>query len=162
MQRRWCAGTVTGPDAGVGPAVIDASVGLKWVLPEPGADAAIALRDRLVAAGSPVYVPDLFWAEAANVLWRLTRGRRASLDRAEAGALLDVLRAAPLTTEPVSPLAGRALEVACVAGITVYDAAYIALAELRGALLWTADRRLVDALAETAWAALARPPGPPG
>jgi predicted nucleic acid-binding protein len=39
--------------------------------------------------------------------------------------------------------------------VTVYDAAYVAVAELRGARLWTADRRLLRSLAGSPWGALA-------
>lgn len=137
-------------DAGPG-AVIDASVGLKWVLPEPGAEIALRLRDRLIETGAPVYVPDLFWAETANVLWRLTRSPRGGLEPEEARGLLDTLRAAPLATTAVGPLADRALEIACATGGPVYDATYIAVAELRGARLWTADARLVRTAAGSGW-----------
>lgn len=141
------------------PAVIDASVALKWVLPEAGAAAALALRDRLAGSGVPVYVPDLFWAETANVVWRLTRTAGAGLDAGEALDLLEVLRSVPFATEPLGLVAGRALEIACEAGITVYDGIYVAVAELRGARLWTADRSLLRALAGTRWAELASPIG---
>jgi predicted nucleic acid-binding protein len=145
---------VTAPDPFAGPAVIDASVGLNWLLPEPGAAAALHLRSRLVEGGVAVYVPDLFWAEAANVLWRLTRSGAARLEAIEARELLEVLRAAPLSTEPVGSVAGRALEIACETGVTAYDATYVAVAELRRARLWTADRRLVAALGGTPWGGL--------
>jgi predicted nucleic acid-binding protein len=145
---------VTAADPFAGPAVIDASVGLKWLLPEPGAEAALHLRSRLVEEGAGVYVPDLFWAEAANVLWRLTRSGAARLEAEEARELLEVLLAAPLSTEPVGSVASRALEIACETGATAYDAAYVAVAELRRARLWTADRRLVATLAGTPWGGL--------
>ena len=54
--------------------VVDAGVGLKWVIDEPGSDAAVAL----VAGRAPV-TSALFWVEAANVL--ATKERRSELDR---------------------------------------------------------------------------------
>jgi predicted nucleic acid-binding protein len=143
-------------------AVIDASVALKWVLPERGSAEAVELRDGLAASGAPAYVPDLFWAEAANALWRLTRVGDRGIDAAEARALLEVLRAAPLTTEPVGPLAARALEIACATGLTAYDAAYVAVAEVRGAEVWTADERLARGLEGTPWAGTVRRVGVSG
>lgn len=131
--------------------MIDASVALKWVLPEPDAAAALALRDRLRETGAPAHVPDLFWAETANVLWRLTRRPGNGLEPEEAHGLLETLRAAPLATTTVGPLAGRALEIACATGGTAYDATYVAVAELRGARVWTADARLVRAVAGSGW-----------
>ena len=132
--------------------MVDASVALKWVRPEVDSEAALALRDRLVAEAAPVHVPDLFWAETANVLWRL--GRAAVLEPDDARAALEALRAAPLRTEAVEPLSGRALEIALETGATVYDAVYVALAELLGARLWTADDRLARAVTGTRWQAV--------
>lgn len=146
---------MSAPDRESGPAVIDASVALKWVLPEPDSAAALGLRDRLAGSGEAAYVPDLFWAETANVLWRLTRSGAPRLEPAEARELVEVLRSAPLSTVPVGPVAGRALQIACETGVTVYDAAYVAVAELRGARLWTADRRLLGSLAGSRWSGLA-------
>ncbi len=137
--------------AGGGAVVVDASVALKWVLPEPDAELARRLFEELAAAGAVVYVPELFWLETGNVLWRLTRGPDARLSPAEALELLDVLRVAPLRSEPVAPLAARALEIGLAVDITTYDAAYVALAELQNARLWTADARLVDRLDGTEW-----------
>lgn len=139
----------------IGPAVIDASIALKWVVPEPGSGAAAALYDRLEQAGVAVYVPDLFWSETASALWRLTRGREALLSPEEAHELFAALRTAPVRTDPVEPISAEALEIALATGATSYDAAYVALAELRDARLWTADRGLIGKLAGTDWEARA-------
>lgn len=141
--------------AGPAAAVVDASIGLKWVLPEPGAEAAIRLIGDLRAAGTAVYVPDLFWLETANALWRLSRGAEAPLSAEEAVESFEVLRETSLRTEPAGPLAARALEIAMAADVTTYDAAYIALAELLRAWLWTADAALLRKLAGTEWGARA-------
>lgn len=146
---------MSGPEVEAGGGVvIDASVALKWVLPERDAEPALQLRERIRSSGAPAHVPDLFWAETANVLWRLTRNPKRRLDPGDASELLEVLRMAPLSTVPVGPLAGRALEIACASGVTVYDATYVAVAEVRGARLWSADRRLVRSLSETEWESL--------
>lgn len=96
-------------------------------------------------------MPDLFWAKTANVLWRLTRSPRGALAAEEARRLLGTLRQAPLRTTAVGPLAGRALEIACAIGGAVYDATYLAVAELPAARLWTADASLVRAAAGSDW-----------
>lgn len=98
-----------------------------------------------------MYVPDLFWSETSNVLRRLTLGRAPSLTLNEARRLVDVLLAAPFRSEPVRPLTGRALEIAGAVGITCYDATYLALAELREAILWTSDGRLARAVEGTVY-----------
>lgn len=135
-------------------AVVDASVALKWILPEANTESALRLRDRLRASGTSMHVPDLFWVECANVLWRLTRPPHHRIEAGEARALLEVLRTAPLFSTRAAPLAGRALEIACATGATAYDAAYVAVAEILGARLWTADGALVSAVAGTEWEGL--------
>lgn len=121
------------------------------MLPEPGADAAARLVEDLRAAGAAVHVPDLFWLETGNALWRLARGPEAPLSAEEAVESFEVLQKASLRTEPAGPLAARALEIAFTADVTTYDAAYVALAELLRARLWTADLALVRKLAGTEW-----------
>ena len=68
--------------------VIDASVALKWVLDEPGTEAADALRDRRLIA------PALWFVEAANALWRGAKIGQLVSD--EVGELLSVLMSAPI------------------------------------------------------------------
>jgi predicted nucleic acid-binding protein len=131
--------------------VVDASVALKWVLPESGTDAALRLYDTLAETGVAVCVPDLFWLETGNTLWRLARGDAGLLTADEAREAFATLRLAPLRTEPMGPMADRVLDIALSADITTYDAAYVALAELMDARLWTADRALVGKVAGTEW-----------
>ena len=44
--------------------VVDASVAIKWVVPEAGSERAITLLDHGLVA------PDLLFSECANILWR--------------------------------------------------------------------------------------------
>ena len=115
--------------------VVDASVGLKWVVDEPGSDAAVAL-----IAGRALVTSALFWAEAANAL--ATKERRGELDR---GALEDAWRdlaQAPLQSVPLDPAgASAALALAAELRHPVYDCCYLQLALARGTAVVTADRR---------------------
>ncbi len=55
------------------PLVVDASVAIKWVVPEPGSDAALALL-----RGRQIFAPDLLIAEcaiAAGTPRKAKRGR---------------------------------------------------------------------------------------
>jgi predicted nucleic acid-binding protein len=57
--------------------VLDASVAAKWLLPvsdEPLALEAIALFVQFSEGKLQLYVPDLFWSEMANVLWKAVAG----------------------------------------------------------------------------------------
>jgi predicted nucleic acid-binding protein len=117
--------------------VVDASVAVKWVIPEVLSDRADALRgraDRLLA-------PDLLLTEAANALWK--KLLRREIRAREAAQALDLLMASGLELEPSAPLLGRALLLARRLRHPVYDCVYLALARAEGATLVTADRRLL-------------------
>jgi len=124
--------------------VIDASVGVKLVLDEPGSDDAHALLARV--ADDPrgrIYVPDLFWAECANVLWKHVK--RLQLAKERAAENLSRLLALPVTELRTRELASTALRLAIEHDISAYDATYVAAAEHADAPLVTADGPLLDA-----------------
>lgn len=56
-------------------AVIDASVGVKFVVPKIGHEAARALLGRIVQGGAPAAFPEFASLEVANALWAKTRRR---------------------------------------------------------------------------------------
>ena len=119
---------------------VDASVAVKWFLPEIHGDAALRVLER----HAPLVAPDLLFAEVGNVLWKRARRREASMQ--EARATLTALVKLPLHVYPARSLIHLALEIADRAGRSVYDSVYVALAVLRRCQLVTADRRLYDAL----------------
>ena len=80
--------------------VVDASVGLKWVIDELGSDAAVAL-----VAGRALVTSALFWVEAANVL--ATKERRGELDRVGLEDAWRDLAQAPLETVPLGLVRGE-------------------------------------------------------
>lgn len=115
--------------------VVDASVGLKWVLDEAGSDAAVAL-----IAGRALVTSALFWVEAANVL--ATKERRGELARAELEDAWRDLVQAPLETAPLDAASSRrALALAWELRHPVYDCCYLELALERRAMVITADQR---------------------
>lgn len=115
--------------------VIDASVGIKQVVAEPGSSLAHALFARLIHdPATSFHVPDLFFLECANILWRLAV-RQNILTPAQAVASLAALKLLRLT--PVTDLSQEALDIAVAHDITVYDATYVA-ARLKVPLI-TAD-----------------------
>jgi predicted nucleic acid-binding protein len=122
--------------------VIDASVGLKWVLNEPGSP----LAEALVRIEPDLLVPDFWLNEATNVLWLQVRRKLLTPEEAREG--LALLRA---YVEP-TPTAGMRLhEVALDIGIAVnhatYDTLYLAFAIAMGAsAVVAADGPFVQAI----------------
>jgi predicted nucleic acid-binding protein len=56
--------------------VLDASVAAKWVLPEQGetlSREAVLLLTRFAGGEVEFAVPDLFWPEVGNILWKCVR-----------------------------------------------------------------------------------------
>ena len=114
--------------------VVDASV-LATALGDDGNDGRRA-RDRLI--GERLSAPELIDLEVTSVLRRLCAA--AQLDPARAEQAIADLEGIRLDRVPHRPLLRRCWELRH--NLTVYDAAYIAVAEILDATLVTADQRL--------------------
>ena len=127
---------------------MDASVACKWILPsadEPYSKHALELLDRYALKEIQILVPDLFWAEIGNVLWKAVRTHRITIEDARIG--LQKVTGCNFPTVPSLSLLTRAFEIASTFGRSFYDCLYVALAESSDAELITADEKLVNALA---------------
>src|SRR5438874_11999239 len=89
---------------------VDASVAAQLYVPEPLTPAAVALFGRLADPGSVFHVPDLFYAECGNIVWK--KAARGFCTAAEATTALAGLRALRLTPTPTADLVEEALELA--------------------------------------------------
>jgi predicted nucleic acid-binding protein len=128
--------------------VIDASVAAKWCLPaasEPLLREANELLRQQVNGEVQFVVPDLFWAEIGNVLWKAVRVGRCG--RASAEMSLHLLKRQRLPTFSSESLVEQALAIALTFERSAYDSIYVALALDTGAQLITADEKLANALA---------------
>jgi predicted nucleic acid-binding protein len=128
--------------------VLDASVAVKWALParnENLAAEALQLLDRYVGGEVDFVVPDVFWAEVGNALWKGTRRQR--WNRSEAESFATDIRHRDFTTVSSSVLLPEALRIAFAYDRSVYDCLYVALAIQSKAELITADERLANAVA---------------
>jgi len=125
--------------------VIDASVGIKWFALEELNDEA----DLLHAVFERLIVPDLFFAEIANIIWKKTKNGAMSVQSAK--DIMPQLQSASLRSVPSRLLGSRATELAIELGHPAYDCIYLALTELCDGLLLTADRRLLNATRQTEW-----------
>ncbi len=125
--------------------VVDASVAVKWLVPEMHADAA----RRLLRENTALLAPDLIWAEVGNALWR--KWREGALLPEVVQAMLGDLRRFPLRIHSGESLYAVTWPVAQASGRTFYDCLYLALALSAGCPLVTADRRFFNALGNSPW-----------
>ena len=127
--------------------VLDASVAVKWFLPptaESLTDEADQLLQLFIRREVDFAVPDVFWAELANVFWKAIRQNR--LTKAEAELALVSLTERKLPTVPSVDVIQVAFAIANAFQRSVYDSIYVAVAVQLNAQLITADERLVRAL----------------
>jgi predicted nucleic acid-binding protein len=128
--------------------VLDASVAVKWAIPtaqEPLTQEALRLFDRYLSGEFDFMVPDIFWAEVGNVLWKGVRQRRWHQQKAE--AVIANLSRQDFQTVPSKIFLPEAFDIALAYGVSLYDCLYAALAKDSRADLITADERLANALA---------------
>src|SRR5215212_8217090 len=95
--------------------VVDASVVIKWFVPEAGSDAA----SRLLASEHRLEAPDLLFAEIANVVWK--KILRGQLTRAEGQLLVIDFEKIAVNTTPCRALASDAHAIALITSRSVYD-----------------------------------------
>jgi predicted nucleic acid-binding protein len=120
--------------------VVDASVAVKWLLPEDHSEAAA----RLLLGHQDLWAPDLIWAELGNVLWK--KWRLSEISAETGAALLADFRRFPLSIQSSELLSEGAWEIARDLGRSFYDSLYLALAVSQGCPLVTADQKLWNAL----------------
>lgn len=128
--------------------VLDASVALKWAMPaarEPFTGEATSLLDRYARNELNLLVPDIFWAEIANVLWKGARRKR--WNQSEAEAAMNAILTLGFFTVPSQVLLPGASRLAFAHDRAVYDCLYVALAIEYNTHLITADEKLANALA---------------
>ena len=122
--------------------VIDASVAVKWVVPEPDSKHAECLLEHGLVA------PDLLFAECANVLWK--KVRRGELTKGEADVAAQTLEQADLTIVSARAYVIRATAIAVELDHPAYDGIYLAVAEALQLRLVTADDRLIRKVGQSA------------
>jgi predicted nucleic acid-binding protein len=125
--------------------VIDASVAIKLFVIEDGSDQALALFERLAQEpAADFFVPDLFYAECANILWKYVRSYHYPLENARQD-LADLLGLG-LQSVPTVEIIRPAMELALAYDLPVNDACYLALAQALGLPLVSADAALAREL----------------
>jgi len=116
--------------------IVDASVAIRWYVPEDGwrdAEAILHEPDELLA-------PDLIIAQIGNAVWK--RIRRGDIPSGFEAGVLERAASAFDVLVPSSELGGAALKLALSLGHPIYDCLYLALCQRENAGLVTADKRL--------------------
>jgi predicted nucleic acid-binding protein len=127
--------------------VIDASVVIKFYVPEILSDEAVEALSRVTDGELLLYAPDLVYPETGNILWK--KQYRRELTSEEVDEIANAIIALPMIIEPSKPIIPLAVSIAMHSGITVYDAMYVAVARVYETKMITADKKLTDALAKT-------------
>lgn len=123
--------------------VVDASLAVKWGLPEPYTEQAFELAARWANAKTQLTAPCLIIAEITNALYK--RVSRKEMDLSTACQALEKVLGFGIEIREEPGLAERVLELAHELKMSAtYDAHYLALAEKYGCDLWTGDRKLYN------------------
>jgi predicted nucleic acid-binding protein len=121
--------------------VPDASLGVKWYVPESDSDAAARLLDRRFELHAPSY----FFTEAASVLQRKVAVDR-TLSELEGLDVFRLLQTVPMTVDPTEAILEDAFRHGVRYRRPLYDSLYLVLAAAMGGRLVTGDRRLYNGI----------------
>lgn len=124
--------------------VVDASVAVKWFLPEPLADLADGILTLLRSGAAHLIAPDLIIAELGNALLR--RVRSSELQPHEPNEMLEQFLELSMDLQPMRMLATAASDIGVRAKCSFYDSLYAATAQDSGVPLVTADDELIRLL----------------
>lgn len=125
--------------------VVDASIVLKWFLPEPDSPIADFLLERFLNDEVELLAPDIILVETASALWKRVVIRK-ELTAEEAQLTHRDLLTMPLSLVGSATLVDAAFSIALKHKHSVYDALYCALALERHCDFVTADRTLANKL----------------
>ena len=126
--------------------VVDASVALKWQFKdEQETDAAMRLLSDFIGGEIELLSPTLFAYEVANAVYiAVSRERIPEMDGMD--AIKDLLALGIKLISFDEALVEKAFKLSRNHNRSVYDCSYLALADEKRCLLYTADQRLFNAL----------------
>jgi predicted nucleic acid-binding protein len=118
--------------------VVDASIVVKWFVPEVYSEAAI----RFLNGNDELIAPDLIFTEAGNALWK--KVLRTEIPPTSAKEIIQNLIVSPVKLYPSGPMLEIALDISIEHRRSLYDSLYLALAVSRRCPMVTADRRFFN------------------
>ena len=125
--------------------IVDASVAVKWLVPELHAVDSLRLLDRDIV----LLAPDIILAEVGNVLWK--KWRRDEIESASVPEMIADFRKIPLRLWKTEHLVFDAWNIAQSYLRSYYDSLYVALAIKNDCRMVTADLKLYNALKATSF-----------
>lgn len=128
------------------PLVIDASIALRWLLPDRLSDASWRLFEGTVQRGDQITAPTLWVYEVVSGLTKAIFFQNLSRDDARKSlARFFTLNAHLIDAD--EKLSSHALDWTIrLQRLASYDSYYLALAESLGCELWTADRKFFNSV----------------
>lgn len=135
------------------PLIVDASVVVKWVIEEEDADRAETILVDGLSGVQPLAGPPHMLGEVLNTIYQRARSIDPTKHIGRDVAADAVQRILEAPVELMSPpgLYERAIGFALAYHLpTIYDSLYVALAQMVGGQLWTADLRLLRAIGDAA------------
>ncbi len=124
--------------------VIDASVAVKWFVPEIYEQEAVSLLNNK----HRFHAPELIFPEFGNIIWKKVI-RRGEITQAEGEKIVSEFAQRKLTAHPQKTIIESAYTGAESSGQTVYDWTYLALAVSLSCEMVTADEIFYKALETT-------------
>ena len=124
--------------------IVDANVAVKWFVAQDGSGVAAKLITR-----GDLTAPHLLISEVTNTLWRYVKAD--ALDAAKACSAISALPRFFNSIIDDASLAPAAFDLGLKLGYPPYDFFYVALAINKDANLITADKRLINRLASSAY-----------
>jgi predicted nucleic acid-binding protein len=123
--------------------VVDASVAVKWYVPEDYSDAAETLLD----GSHELHAPDLILPEFGNIIWK--KIRRIEITSNKGRQIIEAFLKTPVQKHSGERLLEPAFETADRTAQTVYDCTYLALAVALNCEMVTADERFYKVINQT-------------
>lgn len=123
---------------------VDASLVLKWLVPEEGSEEALALYEKWQKVGVQLLAPGLIDFEVGTTLrQKIVRG---FLDPDDLFPIYDFYRRLDIwLLHPVDLISKALAMAAAIKQPTIYDISYLLLAKEQGIDFVTADRKFFDA-----------------
>jgi predicted nucleic acid-binding protein len=117
---------------------VDASVAVKWVVPEQDSEVALSPLDHAITSGTDLVGPPHLKAEVTSALYR--RLRSGEMDEELAIGQANRFEEFPISLVAPSGLVAKAIVLSLEFGLKhPYDAFYLGLGELLDCEVWTAD-----------------------